>query len=277
MIRDVLVHVTADEASIARVDYAVALAARHNARLSGVHVIAPPEVPPLFKPSLIEAVAHELGENEEAVAKLAERQFQNALAGHRVESRWFAPRGDMASGVCALARYADVVLVGHEPTEIAPQRSPFALADRVVLRSGRPVLILPGAGELGPPAKRALIAWDGRPQAVRAVHDALPFLVEAQVSLVVVANPEQDHLDPDVVDGGELLDHLRRHGVKVQSSRTLRLHQSDAAIILNYFRDQDADLLVMGGYGRAALTEALFGGATAHLVREAPGALLISH
>jgi nucleotide-binding universal stress UspA family protein len=183
----------------------------------------------------------------------------------------------MVAGVCALARYADVVVVGHEPTEIAPQRNPFALADQVVLKSGRPVLILPDTGALRPPTKRALIAWDGRPHAVRAVHDSLPLLVEAQVSLVVVANPEHDHLDPDVVDGGELLDHLRRHGVKVQSSRTIRLHQSDAAIILGYFRDQDADLLVMGGFGHAALTEALFGSASAHLVRETPGALIVSH
>lgn len=276
MIRDILVHVTPDPASEGRVRYAVALAAHHGARLTGIHVFAPLEVPPVFKPSRVDSVARELCADEVEAAKQSEAQFRQAVSSN-IASRWRAPGGDMARGVCALARYADIVLLGHEPTEVAPERRPFDLADEIVLKSGRPVLVLPDKVAITPPVKKALIAWDGRPQAVRAVHDALPLLREAEVSLVVVANPEHDHLDSDVVDGAELLDHLRRHGVKAESSRTIRLHESAADIILGYFRDQSADLLVMGGYGRAALAEVLFGGASAHLMRETPGALLISH
>jgi nucleotide-binding universal stress UspA family protein len=276
MIRDILVHVTPDPASEARVRYAATLATHHGARLTGVHVVAPLEVPPVFKPSRVEAVARELSEDEAKAAKRAETQFRQ-IVSPKLESRWFAPGGDMVRGVCALARYADLVLLGHEPTEVSPERRPFSLADEIVLKSGRPVLVVPDSGAIQAPVKRALIAWDGRPQAVRAVHDALPLLIDAEVSLVVVANPEHDHLDPDVVNGAELLDHLRRHGVKVESSRTIRLNESDADIILGYFRDQHADLLVMGGYGRAAIAEVLFGGASAHLLRETPGGLLISH
>jgi len=44
MLRDLLVHVDSSEAGCRRVRFAVALAALTGARLSGLHVIPPPEV-----------------------------------------------------------------------------------------------------------------------------------------------------------------------------------------------------------------------------------------
>ena len=59
MYRDLLVHVDGSEAGRRRVQFAVDLALRTGARLSGLHVIPPPDVPPLYKPSqLDEATAN---------------------------------------------------------------------------------------------------------------------------------------------------------------------------------------------------------------------------
>src|ERR1019366_10021904 len=59
MIRDLLVHVDGSEAGRRRLRFAIDLALRTGARLNGLHVMPPPEVPPLYKPSqLDEATAN---------------------------------------------------------------------------------------------------------------------------------------------------------------------------------------------------------------------------
>ena len=57
MYRDLLVHVDGSQAGRQRVQFAVDLATRMRARLSGLHVIPRVEVPPLYKPSLVAEVA----------------------------------------------------------------------------------------------------------------------------------------------------------------------------------------------------------------------------
>ena len=60
MVCDLLVHVDGSEAGRRRVQFAVDLAARFGARLSGLHVTPPVEVPPLYKPSRVAEVASDI-------------------------------------------------------------------------------------------------------------------------------------------------------------------------------------------------------------------------
>lgn len=55
--KDILVHVDSTGASRLRLQVALTLAGRFDARLSGLHVIPKPDVPPYFKPSVVERVA----------------------------------------------------------------------------------------------------------------------------------------------------------------------------------------------------------------------------
>ena len=55
--RDILVHVDSTAAGNARLTLAIALAQRFDARLTGIHVVPEPDVPPLYKPSVVERVA----------------------------------------------------------------------------------------------------------------------------------------------------------------------------------------------------------------------------
>ena len=67
------VHVDGSEAGRRRLQFAVGLAQRTGGRLSGLHVMPTPEVPPLYKPSQVDAaVAHLLSRlPEEAVRSFA--------------------------------------------------------------------------------------------------------------------------------------------------------------------------------------------------------------
>ena len=60
MYRDLLVHVDGSSAGRRRVQFAITLARRMGARLSGIHVTPPPEVPLKFKPSRIARAASEI-------------------------------------------------------------------------------------------------------------------------------------------------------------------------------------------------------------------------
>ncbi len=98
----------------------------------------------------------------------------------------------------------------------AAERHPLSLAEAVTLASGRPVLVVPAAIQV-PHLQRALIAWDGGPEAARALHDALPLLRFARAVEVATINlnASPDSLRP-------LIDHLRRHEIPVQNDVHIR-------------------------------------------------------
>jgi hypothetical protein len=60
-----------------------------------------------------------------------------------------------------------------------------------VVASGRPVLVTPYAETFDDVGRRALIAWDGTREAVRAVHGALPLLDRAEAVTVMYVGARQ--------------------------------------------------------------------------------------
>jgi|GEM_PF-3631268 len=74
MFRDLLVHVDGSEAGRRRLQFAIDLALRTGARLNGLHVVPPPEVPPLYKPSQV----------DEATANMSLKLASNARAARKV-------------------------------------------------------------------------------------------------------------------------------------------------------------------------------------------------
>ena len=82
MFRDLLVHVDGSTAGRRRVQFAVDLARRTEARLSGLHVRPPAEVPPSYKPSRVAEVetniAAKLVLDAQAAAKVFREEAPDA-------------------------------------------------------------------------------------------------------------------------------------------------------------------------------------------------------
>lgn len=139
MFRDLLVHVDGSTAGRRRVKFAVDLARRTEARLSGMHVRPPAEVPPRYKPSrAAEAatnVAAKLVSDEHAAATL----FREEAPG----ASWLEAAGEVVECISEKARYADMVIIGQYEWQGAAQRHPLPVAHSLVLRCGRPVLVVP--------------------------------------------------------------------------------------------------------------------------------------
>lgn len=71
--------------------------------------------------------------------------------------------------------------------------------------------------------------------------------------------------------------YLIRHGVKVVVEQLQSQGEPIARTILGYAQRQGSDLIVVGAYSRPRAAEAIFGGVTRSLLRDAAVPLLIAH
>lgn len=106
----------------------------------------------------------------------------------------------------------------------------------------------------------AAIAWDGSPQAGRAVKAALPLLAMASEIHIVqcVSGLDRDVTDPDT---DPLNTYLQLHGVG-EGVVTLVEGEDEGAALVAAAKGKAATLLVAGAWGHSRLREAVFGGAT---------------
>lgn len=272
MIEDILVHLDGTPAGERRIAYAFDLAEQHHARLTGLHVTAAADVPPYYKPSRIEQVAEAIERQSAQDARTSEAVFKSVSSARSVPALWQAFDGGMSQQICRLARWSDLVVLGQYESEGSAERHPLLLAEGVAADCGRPVLVVPeriGRCQI----RRALIAWDGGREAVRAIHDALPLLREAKATVEIImidSNEPIDAVEP-------LLDHLRRHRIVVEGDVQQHTKGSTAHALVERLRQGHFDLLIMGAYGRPAWIEFLFGGTTPSALMNASAPVLISH
>jgi nucleotide-binding universal stress UspA family protein len=273
MIRDILVHVDASPAGEARLEYAFVLAERHSARLTGVHVLAPVDVPPYFRPSAVEREAELLEHEAKREAAAAQALFERVSSQRPNPVRWRGLAGDMHRLLCQHAACADVVLLGQYEAEGTPERHPLYLAEEVVLGCGRPVLVLPDKIGNAAKARRALVGWDGSREAARAVHDAIPLLRAAGTQVEVLVAQELG----GAALASDLLDHLGRHGLSLDPGRDVHVRGSAGDALLRRLAEGEFDLLIMGAYGHPVWLEYVFGGATRSALMQASTPVLVSH
>ena len=274
MLRDLLVHVDGSNAGRRRLQFAIDLALRTGARLSGLHVMPPPDVPPLYKPSQLDEVVANMSLKLTSNARAAKRVFDEEAAQRLADMRWFESDGDVVDGISASARYADLVILGQYEWQGPHVAHPLPIAHSVVSRCGRPVLVVPAAvGAIS--FARAAIAWDGSREAVRAVHDALPLLALTQAVEIVTIIP------PAAVDSNDdakrLSSHLANHGIKIQEPAVQIRSEDKPRALRQQMEKAHYDLLVMGGYSHPIWLEFIFGGVTQSMLPSSKIPVLVSH
>jgi nucleotide-binding universal stress UspA family protein len=88
MRRDLLVHVDGTDAGRRRLQFAIDLALRTGARLSGLHVMPPADVPPLYKPSQLDEAVANMSLKLTANARAAKEAFREEVAQRLTDTRW---------------------------------------------------------------------------------------------------------------------------------------------------------------------------------------------
>jgi len=169
-------------------------------------------------------------------------------------------------------RHADITVVEQPRTDFGD-----AIVEGALFESGRPVLIVPPTWKPRQIGKSALVCWKPTREAARALGDADDLLLGArQVTVVTVdARPSHDGYGPR--PGVDITAHLARRGVKVQLANLDSMGRTDASVIDEHALAVDADLIVMGGYGRSRMSQFIFGGMTREMLKTARVPVLMSH
>lgn len=271
-IKNILVHVSDDPRSSTRLELAIALARVHEAHLTALYVIPSLQFPGYVLPQIPAEILADQRRNTIEEAERAKAVFLEATDREGVLSEWRTVEDVPKNNTELHARCADLVVVGQRDPEMA-LGSFYDLAEQLVMTAGRPVLVVPYAGQFKTVGERVLLGWDGTREATRAVHDALPILVRAQEAVVFCVNPP----DRGRTAGADMTAHLARHGVKAEARHTITSDLEVGDALLSAAADFGSDLLVMGAYGHSRVRELVLGGATRHILQHMTIPVLMSH
>lgn len=206
-------------------------------------------------------------QQEQALVAAARRAF-DALVQPFGAPADFRPAWDDDPEVTGFATAGDLIVVGHPRL---PGLSEALSADRLLLRSARPVLIVPAdwTRDIG---GRVMIGWNGSPAARHAIDDALPLIAaDASTTILVVDRAAS----PGATT--ELEAALQARGVSAAVKSLDSRAAPVAGTIIEAADEWDADLVVLGGYSRSPTVEKVFGGVTRSLLASATRPLLLSH
>jgi nucleotide-binding universal stress UspA family protein len=273
--KTLLVHVDNSKRAPLRIDIACRLARQSDAHLIGLHALTVVKLPSyaLAEGGVQVRDLHERMLRESAAA--AEQVFKKGVqTAGLAKSEWRTSRRDAVDSVPVHGRYADLLVIG-QPSETDGSGVEPDFAERLLLAAGRPVLLIPYAGDFPNIGKRVLVAWNAGREATRAVTDAIPILREAQQVDVIAFNPKD--APHGEVPGADIGLYLARHGIKVTVSQQTAEDVDVGNQLLSRAADLDADLIVMGAYGQARLKELVLGGATRTILKSMTVPVLMSH
>jgi nucleotide-binding universal stress UspA family protein len=273
--KTILVHVDNGKRSAVRLDIACRLAKLSDAHLIGLHALTVVKLPSyaMVEGGVQVREFHERMLSDSAVA--AEALFKQAVKAAGVEKvEWRKSRRDAVESVPIHGRYADVLVIG-QPNETDASGVEPDFAERLVLASGRPALVIPYAGDFPTVGTRVLVAWNASREATRALTDAIPILREAKQVDVIAFNPKD--APHGEVPGADIGLYLARHGIKVSVSQQTAEDVDVGNQLLSRAADLDSDLIVMGAYGQPRMKELILGGATRTILKSMTVPVLMSH
>jgi nucleotide-binding universal stress UspA family protein len=184
--------------------------------------------------------------------------------------------GFIVTEITANAQFADLTVLGQIDPRATAERTPADMAEQVVLNCGRPVMLIPYTGTFDYDFKRVLIAYNDSRESSRAVGDALPFIKGSKARVEVVRHaPEK--ADPSDWRWVELSKRLADHGVDATVETPAIANIGVADFLLSQAADVDAQLLVMGAYGKLGLPRMLRGSVTRDVLRQMTLPVLLSH
>jgi nucleotide-binding universal stress UspA family protein len=276
-LNDIVVFVDSAEATKARVGFAVALAKEHGAHLIGI-AFAPIALLPLYGADVGFADMSEVLESVKSQGAKALQAFEASAkaAGVTAEVRLMQGMSDeFPHDFARAARQADLAILG-QPRDGDPLIGQYALVERCLFASGRPVIIVPASPEKLALKGVVVAAWDGSAEAARAINDAMTFLKQAaRVVLVVGVTGAQDEEDGPEID--DMVAHLKRRGIMVEAMRVKTGEGDIGRLLLTTAKTLGADLMVMGAFHHSRWREFILGGVTLTVLEEATIPLIMAH
>jgi nucleotide-binding universal stress UspA family protein len=285
-LRDLLVHVDQTEASLARLRLAVDLASRHGSRLAAIFIRdwSPAQLQERRTAELGLVSGEQLdrlhGRIETSIDN-AEEQLRSMLGSlgreHGLEVEWRRVDGPASVVVAQHARYSDLCALGWYG-ELDNSSADYSFAEELLFVSGRPVLLIPAAGNFTTLGRHIAVAWNASRPAARAVNDALPLIERSERTTVLTVNPAAFMEPRGALPPERMVEHLERHGAATDLVRIENVPtRSIAEVLQDKARELGADLIIAGAFGHPKLWEKLLGGVTRDLLDHMRLPIFMSH
>lgn len=268
-LKNIMVHLDQGARTAARLEMAVSLARRHQARLVGVfgRRALPQQVGVVASwpsPDYVQTAAASKAAFALATAGLAQAEWEDINRG-----------GDAAllGLLTDRARHADLVVVGqHDDSQ--PALVPPELPEDIAVNSGRPVLVVPYLGSYAAEFRRPLIAWNDSREAAHALNDALPLLEGCDRAIVLSLGTLHERAEASCQ---AVARHLACHGITAATEVLVVEDIGAMDMLLNRVADHAADLLVMGAHGQIGFPFVSRGAGTRHIMRSMTVPVLMSN
>lgn len=263
---DLLINVDRMQDESPAVRLGLAIASSQGAFVTGLHVVT------VYPPVMAVADVIELVDDEEREARSRDVWWRGLCDRHGVSGAWEVIRGIYVPVLAKRSRLTDFV-VTELPVDAPDAPIGFDNITRTLFADASPMLLVPDRWKGATAPQRILIAWNGSGEAAEAIKAALPLLRKAVQ--VRVLDGERENLPGLVPPPLPLRDWLARQGVNVEWEPFDA--EGAGKSLLHAARAMEADLLVMGAWGRSRLSELILGGATRHVLENTHLPLLLSH
>jgi nucleotide-binding universal stress UspA family protein len=272
MFRHIAVGLDGSAHAATATELAIGLARRLGAVLHGVHVVAATFLEGAFITDISGAMGFEpflnlqaqVRSSLEELAATVKTRFEERCQGGDVEHTFQVARAAVVRGFLDAAKLADLVVVGQRGVNARYHDDLLGpTAGALLRRSPVPVLLVPESA--GAP-QRPLVAWDGSPKAIRALHHAAELCRGLGVPLEVVT------VDEDEQRAAGRLAEARAYLAPFGVETVLRREGGEAVeqVLLLQLGGGAADLLCLGAHGHSRMVELVLGSTTDFLARRSP-------
>jgi nucleotide-binding universal stress UspA family protein len=278
MLEKLLVGIDGSEYSDTALQHGLHLAQTFHATLHGIHVIDIVQVESPLLHDLAGAIGAaplfnltaQMRQNLELRGEQLLQQFRQTCERAQVACVEHLITGVVPTEILRVAANMDLVLLGRGGLHIGLSKALLgSVVATVVRRSGKPSMITPRDYSL---PRKPLLATDGSPSAIAALHYAAQFARALQVPLQVV------HCTTETASGQQLLDAARTRlldlGVACETALCSGTPHEE---LLRYVLDHGHDLLFSGAFGHNRMVEWVLGSTTQYLLHTCPVPMVLCH
>jgi len=201
--------------------------------------------------------------------------FRAFARSHGVaHASWVVARSGLARTLRQLGAWHNLAVLERDMVDAEALTE---LLGEALLTGRLPTLVLPPQWDRPARFARALVAWDGSLEAVRAIHAALPFLRDAERVILLDGGRHNAAERGAYAPRFEPFLFLARHHIEADPICADFAPGEAGAGLLHKCADVRADLLVMGAFGHSRLRERVLGGATRHVLAHAQLPVFLAH
>jgi len=272
-IKSIIAAYSGDAEGSSGLHLAAQMARKYGAHLTGVVWHGPTFLETRYRGFLSQDVVGMLRTRDAEILDEIRSDFERRVAAEGLEgqSSFLDLDGRSDFNLAEHARGYDIVVMGNRAAAMGREHF-VARPDVVALRSGRPLILVPKDYSAAEINEHAVIAWDGKRAAARALGDAMQILeTKSRVTVLTVGET------PVRPSADDIVTLLRRHGIEAEAMVRPADRGGVARTLMEVCQEVGTGLLVMGAYEHSKFSEDILGGVTRDIFDEAPLPVLMSH